>query len=303
MIYVLSLNPSIDYHMDVDDIILGETNRSKKETMKIGGKGINVSYVLDQLGTPSTLVGFLGGDTGSFIRRHLNDIPRVQNKMIEVDSQTRINVKLKGHVETEINGKGAPVNETAVLALESFFNDIKENDMVIITGRIADGMAKDWYQKLAQIVKDKKAQLVVDIATQELISLCAYNPVLIKPNIAELESIFEVSISNEKEIVHYAQKLIDLGAQNCIVSLGSKGSMLVNGTHIYKANVPKGKLVNSVGAGDSMVAGFVHEYLNSKDIKKAYQLAAASGSATAYSENLAEKETIEELKKEIEIGA
>lgn len=303
MIYILSLNPSIDYHMDIDEIILGATNRSQSERMEIGGKGINVASVLNELERESTLIGFIGGDTGNFINRALDKLPFIQNKMIQTRHNTRINVKLKGKLETEINGTGKAVSETEIKQLESFTENIQASDTIIITGRIAEGMPKDWYIKLAKIVRKKDANLIVDIATKDLKEICKYKPLLIKPNISELEKIFELTIKTDEEIVEYAKKLIDQGAENCIVSLGSKGSMLINKEHIYHANVPKGNLVNSVGAGDSMVAGFTDAYLKHKDIKKAYRMAAASGSATAYTTHLAKKDDIDKLIKEIEIGA
>ena len=302
MIYILSLNPSIDYHMQIDDLILGETNRSIKETMLIGGKGINVASLLNELETKSTLVGFIGGDTGNFIVRQLNTYPYITNAMIQTQENTRINVKLKGSVETEINGKGSPVSQKNIDDLELFFGDIKEDDLVVITGKVAEGMPEKWYTKLAHLVNKKKAELVVDIASQELLDICEAKPLLIKPNISELEQIFNQTIKTDEDIVLYARKLIDKGAKHCIVSLGSKGSMLITKDKVLKASVPKGKLVSSVGAGDSMVAGFIYQYKQNKNIKDAYRFASASGSATAYSEALGSKEKILTLLKEIEIG-
>ncbi|HZJ87445.1 MAG TPA: PfkB family carbohydrate kinase, partial [Erysipelothrix sp.] len=186
--------------------------------------------------------------------------------------------------------------------LETSLQKITSEDVVIITGRIAEGMPKDWYVKLSQKISDKGARFVVDLDSKDLLKICEYGPLLIKPNIAELESIFDKKLEDEAIIIEHARKLIDVGAQNCIVSLGAKGSLLINKDNVYRTGVPQGTLVSSVGAGDSMVAGFVYEYLKKGDVKAAYKMAAACGSATAYSKHLAKKDMIEELSNQIEIG-
>ncbi len=301
MIYVLSLNPSIDYHMEVPVLEIGETNRSKQDKMQVGGKGINVATLLNNLQRESTLIGFVGGQTGLFINQELDAYPYIHNATLYTNQNTRINVKIKGQVETEINGSGQDILQVNLESLQRQIDKIDGDDIVVITGSLAKGMPLDWYTQLAAEVFKKGAVLVVDIATKELLDICQYNPLLVKPNIEELELIFEQEMDTEAKIIFYAKKLIEMGAQNCIVSLGNQGSFLVNKTAIYKGNIPNGKLINSVGAGDSMVAGFIDAFEKTKDVQESYRYAIAASSATAYTDHIAKKETIETLLPQIEV--
>lgn len=302
MIYVLSLNPSIDYHMEVDTLLLGETNRSQKEILQIGGKGINVATLLNNLNTHSTLLGFVGGEMGSFITHRLDKLEYIDNALIQTKHNTRINVKIKGQKETEINGSGEAISHKESDALYNQLADIDKGEIVVMSGSLAKGMDSNWHVELAKMLHEKEVEFVVDIATKNLLDICAYQPLLIKPNLHELETIFETKIESIEACIPYGQKLIALGAKNCIISLGDQGSYLITQDHVFKAGIPEGELVNSVGAGDSMVAGFVDAYVKNKDIKEVYKLSVAASSATAYSEHIADKETIESLIDKVKIG-
>lgn len=302
MIYVLSLNPSIDYHMEVDSLLLGETNRSHKEILQIGGKGINVATLLNNLNTHTVLLGFVGGEMGSFITHRLDKLEFIHNAMIQTEHNTRINVKVKGQTETEINGSGEPITNKELKLLYNKLTAIEKGQTIIMSGSLAKGMDANWYLELAKMMHEKEVEFVVDIATKSLLDICQYKPLLIKPNLHELEIIFETTIENVEDCIPFGQKLIALGAQNCIISLGDKGSYLITQDKVFKAGIPEGKLINSVGAGDSMVAGFVDAYIKDKDIKDVYQFAVAASSATAYSEHIADKDTIESLIDKVKIG-
>lgn len=301
MIYLVTLNPSIDYHMNLDQIELGHSNISQNEYVQIGGKGINVGILLNNLKTSSTLIGFIGGFTGAYITEELLVYEHISNSMTKTENITRINVKLKAQEETEINGVGKEVSIDELNEFEKFLDEIKEDDYVVVTGRIAKGLPHDYYIKLAEKVKAKNAELIIDIASKELLEMCQYEPLLIKPNLAELGIIFNTEIKDENAIINYANKLIELGAKNCIVSNGAKGSYLFTKDKMYKANAPEGILVNSVGAGDSMVGGFVNEYSKSQNIEEAYKMAVACGSATAFSKGIANEEMIKIVYEKVKV--
>ncbi len=299
MIYTVTFSPALDYIVDLDDLKVGAINRSKREKMLAGGKGINVSFVLSNLGTKSVAMGFLGGFIGDYIQK------QVQSKGIDCDfvrlqGNTRINVKIKGMVETAINGQGPEVGEEQIEELIAKLEALTEEDILVISGALPSTLPSDTYERILDRIKGQRVQLVVDTTKETLLKTLPHHPVLIKPNKEELEELFSAAISNDEELVFYAKKLIEQGAQNVIVSLGGEGALLVKGDGSYlKQASPKGKAINTVGAGDSLVAGFLDEYARSKNIEKAFKRGIATGSASAFSEDLATLEEVEALLKTI----
>ena len=299
MIYTVTFSPALDYIVDLDELKVGAINRSKKEKMLAGGKGINVSFVLSNLGTKSVAMGFLGGFIGDYIQK------QVQSKGIDCDfvrlnGNTRINVKIKGMVETAINGQGPEVGEEKIEELIKKLEALNEEDILVISGAIPSNLPSDTYERILDRIKNQRVQLVVDTTKETLLKTLPHHPILVKPNKEELEELFSSSISNDEDLIFYAKKLIEMGAQNVIVSLGGEGAMLVkgDGSHLKQAS-PKGKAINTVGAGDSLVAGFLDEYVLSRDIEKAFKRGIATGSASAFSEELATLEEVEALLKTI----
>ncbi|MBF0779669.1 MULTISPECIES: 1-phosphofructokinase [unclassified Granulicatella] len=302
MIYTITFNPAIDLVMQMDTITLGELNRSKSEHYIIGGKGINMSVVLNRLNWKNTAITFLGGFSGEYIKSELEkDGITVYN--IPVENVTRINVKLKGEVETECNANGAFISPENFNRLYDFLDiRLRQGDTLFLAGNKAPGMTEHHYVLIAKLCRDKEVNLVLD-TTKELLQQClAYKPFIIKPNHHELGELFGVSITTIHDCITYAQKLQEQGAKNVLVSRGGEGSFLLteNGDK-YIANVPKGQVINSVGAGDSMLAGFIAEYLHSHCYKKALQQGAATGSATAFSMGITQKELIETLLPQIKV--
>lgn len=299
MIYIVTLNPSIDYLMQIDQIALGQTNHSFSEAVFIGGKGINVAIVLNNLGEPSTLIGFLAGFTGDYIEGQLKHYPHVVSKFTHVAGLTRINVKLKGTTETEINGTGTQVNPHHQEILQQQLEQLTPNDLVVLTGRVGSGMSDDWYVSAAKLLSEKGIPFVVDIANETMLKLLHYKPLLIKPNQKELEQIFATSDLGLAGIIGYGKQLVRQGALHCIVSMGEEGSILVSDEKVMTANVPAGQLINSVGAGDSMVAGFIAGWLKSQSAKEAYAMAVSCGTASAYSPHLAPRDLVYSLRDEV----
>lgn len=301
MIYILALNPSLDYHMNVEQLISGETNRSSSEQILIGGKGINVAMMLNNLGQSASLLGFVGGFTGAYIQDELKHYPHIQSKLTVVDANTRINVKVKGKLETEINGAGVPVSDRDVHHIEEQLKMITANDLVVLTGRVANGMNDEWYLKTAQYLHENDIQFVVDLSGPIVRDICRYRPLLIKPNQRELEQIFAATIQDMSALIHYGRSLVEEGAQYCMVSRGKEGSLLFHEDHVYTSNVPEGVLVNSVGSGDSMVAGFIRSYIQSQSLEEMYHLAVSCGSATAFSPHLASLEHVQKVQQRVHI--
>ncbi|AMC92777.1 hypothetical protein AOC36_01885 [Erysipelothrix larvae] len=302
MIWICTLNPSIDYHMSVDSLDLGKTNRSQCEHVVIGGKGINVAIVLNELDVASTVFGFVGGFTGDKIVNELQKYPHIHDALTRVEYDTRINVKVKGQVETEINGRGQPVSETDVKTIETTLSHVSKGDLVVLTGSVANGMDYRWYLNVARQCLDRGIEFVVDFADTTLLEVLKYKPRLIKPNVSELEAILNTPIETDEDIIKGAQKLVSLGAQACIISNGAKGSFLVTHDAIFTSNIPEGDFKNSVGSGDSMVAGYLKGYIAQESISTSYQYAVACASATAYSEHLATHEAIDQLMKRVKIS-
>lgn len=302
MIYTVTLNPSIDYVIKLEHLNTGHVNRVNSENVYPGGKGINVSRILKTLGNDNVATGFVSGFTGDFIRNSLCELD-VKSDFIQLDNGfTRINVKIKSDEETEINGGGPHISDEKLKELFDKLSKLNENDILILAGSIPSTLSEDLYEKIMNHVKKNKVKVVVDATKNLLLNVLKYNPFLIKPNNHELEEMFNVKLNNMDDIITYAKKLQEMGARNVLISMGKDGAILVTeNNEVFISNVAKGKVVNSVGAGDSMVAGFISGYLNSNSYEDALKLGSASGSATAFSSDLATKEFIYKLIKEINI--
>lgn len=301
MIYTCTLNPSIDYVVNLEEFNESKLNRADKYDLVPGGKGINVSLVLNNLGVKSKLLGFLGGFTGNYL---YNELLKKDNLLIDfthIEGTTRINIKLKSGNETEVNMSGPVILKEECDDLLSKVSEVTKNDVFILSGSVPSSIKGNIYVEIAKIVKEKNAKLIVDSTKRNLMDTLEYKPFLIKPNKEEFEEIFDVKINKIEDIVYYSKKLQKLGAENVLVSLGGEGSVLVTKDKTYKVSPIIGNVINTVGAGDSMVSGFIHEYLLSKCFKSALKFGSACGSATAFSEGLATKEKIEEIIKNIEI--
>ena len=300
MIYTITFNPALDYVVKVSKFCEGDLNRTEFEEVYAGGKGINVSIVLTNLQIPNQALGFIAGFTGDEIERRLKqsgcdtDFIRLENGM------SRINVKLKSDKESEINGQGPDISSQDLERLFDKIQELKKGDMLVLAGSIPTALPEDIYEKIMEMLLDKDVDIIVDATKQLLLNVLKYKPFLIKPNHHELAEIFHVEISSEEEIIKYAKKLQELGARNVLVSMAGDGAILVseNG-EVFRSGVPKGKLVNSVGAGDSMVAGFIAGYKKHQDLKEAFLMGIATGSASAFSKGLATKDKVHELMKQI----
>ena len=301
MIYTLTLNPSLDYIMKLDDLELGQTNRSYYEKIYPGGKGFNVSTILQRLSIDNTALGFVGGFTGKQIEDMLKDRGIDFHLCHLTHGVSRINVKIKGKEETEINANGPDISS---LDLEHLFDQIKtmnNGDYLIMAGSVPSSLPQDIYSQIIERLKDKDIEFIIDTNKNLLLNVLIYQPFLIKPNLAELEELFHVKINTREEIIDYANKLREKGAKNVLVSLGKDGAILVTEEHVYLSNAANGKLINSVGSGDSMVAGFVAGYTQTHNFEWALKLASACGGATAFSDDLATKEMIDHVLKDIEV--
>ena len=274
MIYTVTFNPSLDYIVGVDDFKLGVTNRTSYEQMLAGGKGINVSYVLKNLGFESTALGFLAGFVGEELRKRLTE-DGIRTDFLELDG-------------TEINGMGPDIAPDKVKALRDRINELKAGDILILAGSIPQTMPDTIYMDIMKYLADKDLKIVVDATKDLLVNVLQYHPFLIKPNNHELGEIFGVKITEKEDVITYAKKMQEKGAGNVLVSMAGDGAVLVaEDGSIFQAEAPKGKVVNSVGAGDSMVAGFVTGYLKTGSYKEAFQMGVCTGSASAFSEELA----------------
>ena len=296
MIYTVTFNPSIDYIVSVDDFQLGRTNRTIKEQMLAGGKGINVSTVLSNLGVENVALGFVAG----FVGEELKCMAESQGLMcdfITLDSGcTRINVKMKDFDGTEINGMGPNIDSVAVEKLMNQLRKLQLGDMVVLAGSIPSMMSDSIYQEIMSELAPKGIQFVVDATKKLLLNVLEYHPFLVKPNNHELGEIFGVKLETREEVVPYAKKLQEMGARNVLVSMAGEGAVMVSEDgQIIASPAPKGVLVNAVGAGDSMVAGFLAGYEKEKNYQYAFKMAVAAGSASAFSEQLATKEEILKL--------
>lgn len=300
MIYTVTLNPSIDFIVRIDHLETGSVNRMDSDDKFAGGKGINVSRVLKRLGTENTATGFLGGFTGRFIQESLVNEGIISN-FVNVAEDTRINVKIKSEKETEINGQGPKITEENLIALEAILSKLSDEDTVVFAGSAPSSLGNEIYKELIPLVRNTGAQVVCDFEGQTLLDSLAYNPLLVKPNNHELEEIFKVTLSGLDDVEHYARKILDMGAQNVIISMAGDGALLVTKEAAYFAKPIKGQVKNSVGAGDSMVAGFTGEFVKSKNPIEALKWGVACGTSTAFSDDLATIEFIQEIYKKVEV--
>lgn len=300
MIYTVTLNPSVDYIVQLENFQPGELNRSSFEDKFPGGKGINVSRVLKRMGIESKPLGFIGGFTGKYIEEYLQN-EAIDTDFVKVLEDTRINIKLKADSETEINAKGPGISETDVQALKDKINQLNTEDVLVLAGSIPATMPSSTYEELVKLCVKNGARFVVDAEGDLLTKVLPFKPFLIKPNHHELGEIFETEINTCEQAIVYGRKLIEQGAQNVIVSLAGKGAVFINKEIALIANVPAGEVKSSVGAGDSMVAGFLAKYVETKNVQLAFQYSVASGSATAFSIGLCSPEEVEKLLENVKI--
>lgn len=288
VIYTVTFNPSLDYIVSVKDFRPGMTNRTSSELMLAGGKGINVSIVLGNLGIKSTALGFIAGFTGDEIVKRLHN-SGINSEFIKInDGISRINIKLKSIDGTEINGQGPHIDSSHIEQLMNRLRRLESGDILVLAGSIPAGISDNIYKDIMDMLKDKGVQIVVDATSRLLTNVLEYKPFFIKPNQHELGDIFNVTLNTQEEVIPYALELKKMGAVNVCVSMGGKGAILVaDDGNVYKAKAPDGILKNSVGAGDSLVAGFLSGWIEKKDYEYAFRKGVATGSASAFSERLA----------------
>ena len=296
VIYTVTFNPSLDYIVSVKDFRPGMTNRTSSELMLAGGKGINVSIVLGKLGIKSTALGFIAGFTGDEIVRRLHN-GGINSEFIKInDGISRINIKLKSIDGTEINGQGPHIDSSHIEQLMNRLRRLESGDVLVLAGSIPAGISDNIYKDIMDMLKDKGVQIVVDATSRLLTNVLEYNPFFIKPNQHELGDIFNVTLNTQEEVIPYALELKKMGAVNVCVSMGGKGAILVaDDGNVYKAKAPDGILKNSVGAGDSLVAGFLSGWIEKKDYEYAFRKGVATGSASAFSERLATNGEVNDL--------
>ena len=295
MVYTVTFNPAIDYVIHVDEVKLGETNRSGCEELYFGGKGINVSIVLRELGIASKALGFTAGFTGEAIENGLAEMGIATDFVRLQKGNSRINVKIKSFEETELNAQGPDIDDEAVAALFEKLDCLKDGDSLILAGSIPFSLPSNMYERILQRLSGKNIKVVVDATKDLLLNVLKYRPFLIKPNNHELGEMFGVELKTDEEIELYARKLQEMGAVNVLISMAGDGAMLIDEFgKTHRCGVCKGKVRNSVGAGDSMVAGFVAGTLNG-EYEYALKLGTAAGGATAFSDGLAAKDKIFEL--------
>lgn len=300
MIYTVTLNPSVDYFVNLDKFVLGGLNRVTGDSKIPGGKGINVSLILGANGLDSIATGFIGGFTGRFIKDYLEE-KGIRTSFVEVGGETRINVKLKAEEETEINGRGPSISDYEVETLKDKIRKIQDGDILVLAGSIPSHIPAAIYEELIGLCREKGAEVVVDVEGPLLKTLLHYQPFLIKPNHHELGHFFGVEVSTPGEAIHYGKQLVGLGAQNVIVSLAGEGAVFINKDIALSATVPKGEVISSVGAGDSMVAGFLAKTLQTGSLLEAFKYSVAAGSATAFSLGLGTREKAMQLLEQVQL--
>lgn len=297
MVYTVTFNPAIDYVVHTGEMKLGATNRSEREEMYFGGKGINVSIVLRELGIDSKALGFTAGFTGEAIERGLADMGIDTDFVRLATGNSRINIKIKASEETELNGQGPDIDDKAIATLFEKLDKLSNGDTLVLAGSIPASLPSDIYERILERLSGRDIRTVVDATKDLLLNVLKYKPFLIKPNNHELGEMFGVTLNSDREIETYARKLQKMGAVNVLISMAGDGAMLIDEYgNMHRCGVCKGIVKNSVGAGDSMVAGFTAGVING-DYKYALKLGTAAGGATAFSDGLASKEKITELVK------
>ena len=300
MIYTVTFNPSLDYIVSVEDFKLGLTNRTSSELMLPGGKGLNVSMVLGNLGIENTALGFVAGFTGEEIVCRIEQMG-VRADLIRINNGiSRINVKLQSIDGTEINGCGPQISERHVQELLEKLDILGDGDVLILAGSIPSSMPDDMYRRIMERLEGRGVMIAVDATKDLLVNVLAYHPFLVKPNNHELGEIFSVELTTREEVMPYAKKMQEMGAVNVLVSMAGEGAVLAAGDgSIHDAPAPEGRLINGVGAGDSMVAGFLGGWMEQKDYDHAFAMGRAAGSASAFSEQLATKEEVEAVYRQV----
>ena len=301
MIYTVTFNPAIDYVLHLTaPLAVGEINRTSDEACQFGGKGINVSGVLRELGCESIALGFTAGETGAWLERGLQ-LSGLKTRFIRLpDGMTRINVKVKGAQETEINGSGPNITPEAMQALWDNLEELGEGDILVLAGSIPSSMPQDVYQQILARLDGRGIRFVVDATRDLLVKVLPYHPFLIKPNNHELGEIFGVELKTRQDVIPYGKKLQEKGARNVLISMAGEGAVLVaEDGQVFEKPAPKGTLVNGVGAGDSMVAGFMAGWMEKQDYEHAFHMGVATGSASAFSEYLATRPEVEEVYKQL----
>ncbi len=300
MIYTVTLNPSLDACVSVKDFQIGKTNRTEEENIIAGGKGINVSKVLKNLGMESIAWGFLAGFTGEEIQRQLEKVGLTTDFVKVSEGISRINWKLTSIEGTEINGQGPDISPEEAEAFLRKTEVLQKGDVLFLSGSIPTSLPKDFYEKIMKRIEDVEALVILDTAGESLMRGLAHAPFLIKPNHHELGELFHVEIGRLVEAAGYAYKLQEKGAKNVLVSFGGKGAVLLTEDgQVFSAKAPEGKVLNTVGAGDAMLAGFLTGWMQTKDYAYAFRMAVATGSASAFSKGFATKEEINELLPQI----
>ena len=298
MIYVVTPNPSLDYNMRLDSLNEGKMNRAEETGLLPGGKGINVATVLKNLGMQTVCLGFIGGFTGQELYRKLDNAGIGTDFIWLKNGETRINVKISTNVETEVNAPGPVVEEKDILALMKQMEEIQDGDTLVLSGSVPKGMPELYSQLMQKLInkKDRKIKCIVDATGDTLKNTLPLNPFLIKPNLTELEELLNKKMTTEYDVIEGATALQKMGAENVLVSMGEEGAILVcPGRSVMKIRAPKGNVINTVGAGDSMVAGFIYGYEKTDDLGEALRFAVAAGSASAFSPLLAMGEEINAL--------
>lgn len=303
MIYTITLNPALDFHVDAGHLEIGKLNRSKTSVLIPGGKGINVSIMLSRFGVPTTASGFLGGFTGNHIRKTLQSVHGIDTDFVMIDGSTRINIKLRHDgVETEVNQDGPVPTPSEVRRLLDRISMLDETDIVVLSGAPAKG-ALELVGKIAKSCHDRHLKFVVDTSGKSFVDALPYQPYLVKPNIHELEEFAGKTLGNLEEIVSAGKDLLQKGAQYAIVSLGSEGSLFFSQNEIYRNHGVSGHVVSTIGSGDSMVAAFLIQKVKGASLQESYKLAVAAGSATAFTEGIATKAQVESILPLVEIDS
>ncbi|AZS13636.1 1-phosphofructokinase [Paenibacillus lutimineralis] len=301
MIYTITLNPSVDYIVEVEELNIGGLSRMKRDLKLPGGKGINVSRVLNQLGAENTALGFLGGFTGRYVNDRLQE-ERMSTDFVTIASDTRINIKLKHGEETEINGLGPDISEAEAEQLLQKLSALQKDDIVILSGSIPPSLGEDFYERLIRVSKQRGAEFVIDTTGEALLKALKHRPLLVKPNHHELAELYDTELNSMEDVVVYGRKLLGAGAKNVLVSMAAEGALLITESAVYHAKVPAGQVKNSVGAGDSMIAGFVGTLVKTGDPLAAFRTGVAAGSATAFTDDLATRDQIDQLLPKVVIS-
>ena len=298
MIYTVTFNPAIDYVIKVDNLTLGEINRTTREYIFCGGKGINVSHVLANLGMESVGLGFIAGFTGDVIEKGAKELGFAPDFIRVREGMTRINVKVKSNEESEINGMGPVIRKEDLELLYEQLDTLKDDDVLVLAGSIPSRMPQSIYRDIMSRLQSKRIKIAVDATKDLLMNVLAYHPFVIKPNNHELSEIFDIMIDSKEKAVVYAKELQKKGAQNVIVSMAGEGAVFVGSDgSVFTSEAPHGVVKNSVGAGDSMVAGFLAGYLAKGDYAEAFKMGLCTGSASAFSDQLATREEVEQVRR------